>query len=542
MTEDFDQRLRKLELQVASLSRRVWELESGQAGPIPASPVEEVQQEPVAIPVSHLAAEKSDWEADVGGNWLNRAGILLLVIGITLFLGYAISYVGPGGKIAIGAMTGGALLAAGYHFVYRAKFRPFALGLVAGGFAVLYITAYAAHAIEASRIFYNAQIGATLQIAIALAAIHAATRAQSQHSVHLGILGAYMGLHSGPELPFILTGLYPLTIGGLWLSHRFGWRSLSWAVLFYTWLSQISNAGESWDIAYFGQPFAWVTLTVFTAFEILWRRSAYSPATALWILANSFAFLLASVIGSVHQDASHRSTVFGLLTLFGLVASVVRYYLKIRYEAISEALTLVGACWWITSRFSKSDPLLMLLLLLSVTMIALWRNSFDRALICTITSETLLFLVASATALVFPTSRLIAETPVMIYLATPHMAIVIAALFVAGRFYSVFTWPNWTGVACVALLTLVTIPKTAGTIVLALEAILAIAAGLSLQRRGIRLGGLALFLFSIGKVFLYDLGELDTLSRILSFVILGLLLVGSSWAYTKYRRQLQEYL
>ena len=92
------------------------------------------------------------------------------------------------------------------------------------------------------------------------------------------------------------------------------------------------------------------------------------------------------------------------------------------------------------------------------------------------------------------------------------------------------------------MVTLVTIPKTMGTIVLAFEAILAVAAGLYLVRRPIRLGGIALFLFSILKVFVYDLSELDTLPRIFSFIVLGLLLISASWGYTKYREQLQKYL
>jgi len=81
-----------------------------------------------------------------------------------------------------------------------------------------------------------------------------------------------------------------------------------------------------------------------------------------------------------------------------------------------------------------------------------------------------------------------------------------------------------------------------GTILLALEAIIAVAAGLYLDRRPIRLGGLALFAFAVLKVFLYDLATLDTLPRIFSFIVLGALLLGASWGYTRYRRELQRYL
>ena len=37
-------------------------------------------------------------------------------------------------------------------------------------------------------------------------------------------------------------------------------------------------------------------------------------------------------------------------------------------------------------------------------------------------------------------------------------------------------------------------------------------------------------------------GKLDTLPRIFSFIVLGALLVGVSWVYTRFREQVQRYL
>jgi hypothetical protein len=62
------------------------------------------------------------------------------------------------------------------------------------------------------------------------------------------------------------------------------------------------------------------------------------------------------------------------------------------------------------------------------------------------------------------------------------------------------------------------------------------------RERTFRLSGLVLFLFCIAKLFLYDLRELDTLSRILSFIILGLMLLGASWIYTRFREQIRRLL
>jgi uncharacterized membrane protein len=44
------------------------------------------------------------------------------------------------------------------------------------------------------------------------------------------------------------------------------------------------------------------------------------------------------------------------------------------------------------------------------------------------------------------------------------------------------------------------------------------------------------------KLFLYDLRHLETLYRILSFIVLGVMLVSMSWIYTRFRDRLRRYL
>ncbi len=69
-----------------------------------------------------------------------------------------------------------------------------------------------------------------------------------------------------------------------------------------------------------------------------------------------------------------------------------------------------------------------------------------------------------------------------------------------------------------------------------------LAAGFPSRERTLRLEGLALLLACILKLFLYDLRSLETLYRILSFVALGIILLGVSWIYTRFRERLKRYL
>jgi uncharacterized membrane protein len=57
--------------------------------------------------------------------------------------------------------------------------------------------------------------------------------------------------------------------------------------------------------------------------------------------------------------------------------------------------------------------------------------------------------------------------------------------------------------------------------------------GLSRAQKPLRLAGLALLSLAIAKVFLFDLAKLDSLTRVGSFVALGVLLLGAAYAYQR---------
>lgn len=61
-------------------------------------------------------------------------------------------------------------------------------------------------------------------------------------------------------------------------------------------------------------------------------------------------------------------------------------------------------------------------------------------------------------------------------------------------------------------------------------------AGLRRGLRPLRLAGFALLAVAVGKVFFYDIAALDQGYRVLSFVVLGLLLLAGAYAYQRMRR------
>lgn len=71
-----------------------------------------------------------------------------------------------------------------------------------------------------------------------------------------------------------------------------------------------------------------------------------------------------------------------------------------------------------------------------------------------------------------------------------------------------------------------------------LYAFVAMGVGLQRQQGALRFGAIGLFAITVAKVFLIDLGRLDAGYRILSFVVLGGLLILASFLYTRYRERL----
>ena len=109
----------------------------------------------------------TDWEAVIGGNWLNKLGMFVLVIGMALALGLLLPVSGPAGRVAISAAASIAMIVAGAAFEPRDRYRTFARGLIGGGWAALYFTAYAMYAVDSARVIDNPVVAAVLLMAVA---------------------------------------------------------------------------------------------------------------------------------------------------------------------------------------------------------------------------------------------------------------------------------------------------------------------------------------------------------------------------------------
>ncbi|HET6764729.1 MAG TPA: DUF2339 domain-containing protein [Longimicrobiaceae bacterium] len=285
-----EQRLSRLEGLVEELLRRTPEIPASIVAPPPVTEAEEPRA-PASVPPSagveeslrgkdRAAARKrvaSDWDHWVdnpglmeegagparaadedhprvrfdGQLWLNRLGILLVLVAIALLFRYSIDrgWLTPVVRVAFGAATGLVMLGAGFWLDVRRQ--RFVSVLYGGGMAVFYIVGFAA--------FYVYELVGYGTAAVGLCAVTAATFLMAvwkdeQALALLAALGGLgipviLGIDHGKPLTFAIYVSFLLAwTTALYL--RRGWRRLHWFALVGGWTLLCAYA----FMLHFGRP------------------------------------------------------------------------------------------------------------------------------------------------------------------------------------------------------------------------------------------------------------------------------------------------
>lgn len=200
-------------------------------------PVERPSALPVAIasPIASRAAATAEssatagkqWEILVGTNWLNKLGVLVFVMGVALLVRYSIAHVGPAGRIAIGFAASATLLAIGVVVARRERYRTFGSGLIAGGWAGVYFTAFAMHGIAAARVIDSDLLGTVLLLAVASAMVAHALFAKSESMTALSFVVGYATIVLSPLTMFAAAAIVPLAAATAIVAARFGWARVA---------------------------------------------------------------------------------------------------------------------------------------------------------------------------------------------------------------------------------------------------------------------------------------------------------------------------
>lgn len=210
-------------------------------------------------------------EFAVASQWLLRIGILLLVVGIGFFLKYSIEHdlIKPPARVGLATAAGLALLIGGTR-ILGGKYHILGQGLMGGGIATLYFSAFAAfnfyHLVSQPVAF-----GAMILITILSGGI--ALRFQSKLVAILGVLGGFgtpLMLSTG-VVNFV--GLYGycliLGVGVLWVCAYKDWPLLSY-LSFACNYGLVLSSLHSYQIADF-----WNVMPFLIAFFVLYSTLVF---------------------------------------------------------------------------------------------------------------------------------------------------------------------------------------------------------------------------------------------------------------------------
>jgi uncharacterized membrane protein len=249
----------------------------------------------------------------------------------------------------------------------------------------------------------------------------------------------------------------------------------------------------------------------------VWACSAASAASC-WLFTLRMLLPLSNQLRASEEEGVRdgfaiAGSVFALLTLwmlFPAAATAVAWtWLALAWAAVASLLG-TGSFRWLGAGIIG----IACLRLFAVNLIELWDTQ------------------SSTERLLIPVS-VIAALYVMWYLfrAVPH-----------SREHAFA--PAFTFTATAVVMTLLYDQVSGGllTVAWAIQALASLAIGFPVRERTLRLQGLGLLAICVMKLFIYDLRNLESVYRILSFIALGVILLGVSWIYTRFRVQIRRFI
>ena len=167
-----------------------------------------------------------DIEEMLGTNWLNKLGIVILVLGVAFFLAYQLKTLGPAGKVLVGFMTSGVMLGAGIWFDRKERYRILARAGIGGGWALLFFTTYAMYHVAAAQVLSSQAVDLVLMLAVAAAMVAHTLRYRSQVVTGLAFLLAFLTVTISHSNVYSLSAGAVLAAGLVVIVGRMQWFEL----------------------------------------------------------------------------------------------------------------------------------------------------------------------------------------------------------------------------------------------------------------------------------------------------------------------------
>ena len=162
----------------------------------------------------------------LGTNWLNKLGIVILVLGVAFFLAYQLKALGPAGKVLVGFVTAAVMLGAGIWFDRRERYRILARAGIGGGWALAFFTTYAMYHVPAAQVLSSQATDLVLMLAVAATMVVHTLRYRSQVVTGLAFLLAFLTVAISHSNVYSLSAGAVLAAGMVVIVGRMQWFEL----------------------------------------------------------------------------------------------------------------------------------------------------------------------------------------------------------------------------------------------------------------------------------------------------------------------------
>jgi uncharacterized membrane protein len=515
--------------------------------------------------ISHdQKASPLDLERLIAGKWFNRVGIVALLIAVSYFLKLAFdnNWIGPTGRVAIGILLG-ALMLPWSHWLLGRGYSYFSEGIAALGEATLLVSVWAGCQYYT---LYSRDVGFAAMIAITAVMAAIAIGRNSQRIAVMSLLGGLLTpilASSGKDEQVVLfTYLLVLGAGALVIAAKKEWRSLpliafiGTQIYFWGWYSDFFHRTSPLErTVLFASLFFF--LYAILPIRTTMRGTRLGELEILIVLANEFAYSAALFVLLWPEDKWPLTLLFvGLAAAHVAIARLLPtpnaqdsglarlLYagLALTYLTLSIPIRLEGK--WITLSFAVEGAILIwtgfraasnflrqsgyLLLALAALRLLVFPPDGGTFLFNQRFAAYLVLIACFATALLAARTH---ESKVAgqerIEIGIFSVAINIYALIaLSGEFWDYFGKASTSIEAALAQHLALSILWTAYA-----SALLFL--GVQGKSALLRWQSLILFGLVIGKVFLYDLSFLERAYKILSFFVLGAVLLAVSFLYQR---------
>lgn len=568
--ESTERRLAELTRRMERIERRVFPPTTPRPHPQPAVPTPRPAASSRPEPIKpRPASPQFDLEELLGGRVLAWVGGIAMLLGIFFLFGIAIDrgWIDESMRTVLGLLGSTSLLLAGVWLYERKGRTEAALAAVASALSGLYATL-----LVGTQIYdlIPATIGLAGAGLVGMVGATIAVRWKSTVVAAIGILGALLAPvmvgaeGTGLSLGFMAIALAAAVAVLLW--QRWGWLSLgAFVVSIPQLLLWLSENYEEQLLVSLGVLVGFWALYVVAAlgYELKGRAQGALPIDS-WLLLLGNIVMVAGVGYFVLAETGHPNA--AIAWLLGMAAGhILLGALALRQAINREIGSLLLAAGMGLSAFAFADaldgPALVVGWALQAVVLAYLATQARRDEVSYgSNAERLLLAAGTYLGLAFGHTLMFEAPPNAILTGVESLgdALVGLGACAAAALYGRFVLRDFdpdiargcevAGASTLLYLASVTIVDTvgvtssgdsrqAGQVLLsafwALTGLGAIVYGLLRDVRRFRLGGLALLTLAVAKVYTYDLAELEELSRVLSFVALGLLLLVGAFAYQR---------